>query len=464
MSDQQKIFASLSGAVVAHLLLLQFVIFLLSTSSVGSALSRSDTTDAGGPREVTVMLNDLLDDIEKVEKPKPEEPEAPALPEPLPEERRSKSFIDTDLNSPEAEAPENAAFESDRNTSAAAELMPDENLPQREGPTTVGDLPIERITLQKREYVDGRLNEPAAPPGTNASNQSPVAPAEGSEGGGFPANPSQAEASASRPPALETESEVGEAEESEEGADVPPEQTIGAERTRPEKSETDGDAEKTLVQKSFTLPGIDPSKALPHREDLEDVFSATKPEPEDPIGEMQDLAEKTEAAQGGVGDDPEAEVKENLAEDSPPEAEQPADKPGMRPADKGLFADGFSAERMQSTTSGTLTSLGQNAMDAEETEVGKYKKQVRQVISKKWHQYRVENGEHVTWGILKLTCRVDRFGKVNDLKIIENKANTMLADFSLKAILDADLPPMPADVAEELGEPGLELNYDIIIY
>jgi hypothetical protein len=70
----------------------------------------------------------------------------------------------------------------------------------------------------------------------------------------------------------------------------------------------------------------------------------------------------------------------------------------------------------------------------------------------------------VTYGFLKLRCRVDRHGNVHDLEVVENKANAILTDFSLRAILDADVPAMPEELAREYGPKGLELNYDIIIY
>lgn len=458
MSGQVKILASLSGAVAAHLLLFLLLIFLLSTRKLDSALREAPAKKVG-PQEVTVMLSDLLDQVEEIEK-----SDVPPEEE-VHEESSPRPFIATDLNTPEAEAPEDAKFESDRNTSAATEILPDSSEAQWEGPTTVGVLPIERLTLQKREFVEGELDRPAAPPGVDPAAEGNENPNEMKPGGGFPSNPSETGAT-SLPQRPETESETGEEDEMKEGDENDPEFEIAPEKTRPEETITEGDAEETTAEKSFTLPGGDPLKALPDQESREDAFAATQPRAEDPIGEPTDLEKQVESSRGGEGDDPEAEQEKDTekVEESIPEAMEPAEEVGMRPADQGLFADGFSPEEMQSTTNGTLTNLGQNAVDAEGTEVGKYKNQVRQIIAKKWHQYRMENQAAVTWGILKLKCRVDRHGKVHGLRIVENKANTMLADFSLRAILDAKLPPMPEEVAAELGKGGLELNYDIIIY
>jgi len=40
----------------------------------------------------------------------------------------------------------------------------------------------------------------------------------------------------------------------------------------------------------------------------------------------------------------------------------------------------------------------------------------------------------------------------------------MLAEFTLKAIREADIPPMPSEVAAQVGEDGLAIHYDVIIY
>jgi outer membrane biosynthesis protein TonB len=145
-------------------------------------------------------------------------------------------------------------------------------------------------------------------------------------------------------------------------------------------------------------------------------------------------------------------------------ASQPQEKPMLQPADETLFAKGFSPEERQNVINGSLAKEGADAVDAIGTPMGKYKKAVRDVISAKWHEYRQKNADFVTWGILKLEFSVDAAGRVHDLQITKNEANAMLAEFSLRAIREAKLPPMPAEVAESVGAKGLVIQYDIIIY
>lgn len=431
MSEQQKVFASLSGAVIAHILLLILVALLMATSSSPPAFSAGQPQKPE-PREVTILMSELMENIE-VEPPEPE-PE-------LPPESRRRNFFPTDTNRPEAEAPENATFFSDRNTSAATEILPDPNLPQQEGPTTAGDAPIPYLRLQNREYVDGELNRPPAP------QPQPVAAAP--EVGNASAQSEGARSGA--------EDGSGELNEAIEGADLPPENPIAEERTRPPVSLDRGEESESARQKSFSDPNSKLAGLPEFREGEADRFASAMPETtEAKEGEAVDLPENQEQRSGVEGGEGSKEIGSDKKDSEAGEK--------MRPGDVGLFADGFSAFQRQNTTNGTLSNVGQNAVDAEETAAGKYEAAVRAAVAKKWHQYRAENGDFVTYGFLKLRCRVDRHGGVHDLEVVENKANAILTDFSLRAILDADVPAMPEELAKEYGPKGLELNYDIIIY
>ena len=96
--------------------------------------------------------------------------------------------------------------------------------------------------------------------------------------------------------------------------------------------------------------------------------------------------------------------------------------------------------------------------------MGRYKKQVLQTIERKWHQYRGKYADFVSYGTLRITFRVDRQGNPKGMRIVRNDTSAVTAEFTVKAILDADIPPMPADVATLLGERGLEIDYRVLLY
>ena len=410
MSEQQKLFASLSGALVAHLIFFLLVFGFLSTRSANSSSARRGDRPAADekPREITVLMSELMEQV-KVE--------------PAPPVVAAREFVTTDLNAPEAEAPPEARFESDRNTSAASVLRPDETLPQEDGPTLAGKSPLERLTLANRDFTGG--NQPpalaaaaaamTAPTGASSAAAAPSAPTAGREGtdaedlAGAPTDPVESPADRLRRPANEVAAEEVTA------------------NTR--KSFVDANADSGA-------PDLGP---MTSEEDREAQSESTVAE----TGEIADPVKETSL---------------------PGAAADPGEMPALKPADEGLFSESFSPEERQNVINGSLAKAGRDAVDAEATALGKYKKSVRDAISQKWHRYKQDNADFVTWGILKLEFSVDRHGRVNNLHITKNEANAILAEFSLKAIREAKLPPMPDDVAESVGAQGLVIQYDIIIY
>ena len=84
-------------------------------------------------------------------------------------------------------------------------------------------------------------------------------------------------------------------------------------------------------------------------------------------------------------------------------------------------------------------------------------------IEKSWHRFRLSNRDDITAGNLRLRFRVDSKGQVRNLKIVRDEANIGMTEFTLKAILAADIPAMPKDVAGMLGSNGLVMNYTVLV-
>ena len=406
MSESQKMFASVSGAFIAHLFLLVLVLFLPNKPSSGSS-SQNGGKDGDRPREVTVVVGDLMERLERERIEKVPDPSRP----------KSLAFVSTDLIPPEQSAPEEARFESDRNTSAASRLRPDESLPQEKKPTLAGTSSLPNLTLTNRDYVAGPLDQ-------------------------TPAETLSFNGTGSREQVAETLDEPG--------ADGVMKSATKIEATR---------------EKSYAVP--DAEVASPRVRELPD----TKDRLVDGGGSGEGARDARGLPVGAAGSGAMAGVVTEPGEQADPplvgSLETPDTTPGepaLPAADEALSAKGFSSEERQNVTNGSLAKEGADAVDAIGTPLGKYKKAVRDVISAKWHEYRQKNADQVTWGILKLEFSVDASGRVNDLQITKNEANAILAEFSLRAIRESDLPPMPAEVADSVGAKGLVIHYDIIIY
>ncbi len=161
MSEQQKLFASVSGALVAHVIFLMAIVVLLTTRSASRDPDTGERGAAPQLQEVTVMMSDLMENLER------------EIPEPQPtiDPKTGRKFVSTEANQEELEKPDRPRFESDRNTSAASKLRPDELLPQEAGPTLVGSGSDSDLTLVDQKYSDGEINRmPSSQSGKGAGN------------------------------------------------------------------------------------------------------------------------------------------------------------------------------------------------------------------------------------------------------------------------------------------------------
>ena len=120
-------------------------------------------------------------------------------------------------------------------------------------------------------------------------------------------------------------------------------------------------------------------------------------------------------------------------------------------------------------TKGTISNRGSEAaVDAEETPKGRYIRQVTGQVEKKWHIYRLLRRDGVTYGSLQIVFYVNKKGKVESLQVVSDKdSNPVLTNFTLQAIKDAEIPPMPADVIPSLpmnDQERLKIEYNVLIY
>jgi len=116
--------------------------------------------------------------------------------------------------------------------------------------------------------------------------------------------------------------------------------------------------------------------------------------------------------------------------------------------------------RMRERThiSGNITSRGISAVNALGTPLGRYQKIVADSIGSRWYVYVEQKRDLITIGTLRLRFDIDRSGKVKNLKVIENSSNEAFANVCVQSVIDANLPPIPEDVANTLPPEGLEVD------
>jgi hypothetical protein len=91
-------------------------------------------------------------------------------------------------------------------------------------------------------------------------------------------------------------------------------------------------------------------------------------------------------------------------------------------------------------TKGTISNRGSRvSVDAEESPKGRYIRQVTGQVEKKWHIYRVLRRDGVTYGSLEVVFYVNKKGKVEDLRVVNDKeSNPVLTGFTIQAIRDRE--------------------------
>ena len=104
-------------------------------------------------------------------------------------------------------------------------------------------------------------------------------------------------------------------------------------------------------------------------------------------------------------------------------------------------------------------------MNALGTPLGRYEKILKDSIGSRWYNYMDQRRELANIGTLQVHFFIDRSGHIKNLKITENTSNEAFANICLQSILEAQLPPIPEDLASSLPPEGLEVEgMNFIIY
>jgi len=414
MSKNQKLLVAILGALVAHLLLLIAAVVLLGFSGV---LVPRKSEAASEPEEVQILLSDLI-------------PEAP-------EEEPGRQYVRTDPDQQSDSPPESARFESDRDTVAATQMLPDPSaVPLEDSPTIAGRPDMLSMELRDREFTEGDPIE-LPPPGSVAAQM----------------------AVAGRPPV----SDAADSTEATEASAGNSDKAVvdDAQSGRDPASDVESEAEETLRPDAMLLDEVVEAET---QSSFADPLASDAPLQIGRDDGAMDRAAATDREDAEIGSPADASGGAKPGE-SPQDPDRNAGAP-MASATPGAPADtpAFLPTTRANEISGTLTNLGNKAaLDVEATALGSYKKEVVGAIEQAWHQYRLSNMDDVTAGNLRLRFRVDSEGRVRNLKILRNEANIGMTEFTLKAILAADIPVMPDDVAEVVGSEGLIMTYTVLV-
>lgn len=112
---------------------------------------------------------------------------------------------------------------------------------------------------------------------------------------------------------------------------------------------------------------------------------------------------------------------------------------------------------------GSLSNRGRVALNARATPLGRYQKQLSDAIGSRWYYYVNDQAGLVNVGSIDIQFTVDRSGTVHSVRVLSNTSNESFAACSVRAIMDAEIPPIPDDVARALDAGRIEIDYTFTI-
>ena len=85
-------------------------------------------------------------------------------------------------------------------------------------------------------------------------------------------------------------------------------------------------------------------------------------------------------------------------------------------------------------------------------------------VGSRWYAFIDQKRDLINIGTTRVVFVVDRSGRVNNLKVIENTANEVSANVCIQSIQEAQLPPIPDDLADTLPAEGLDMDIPFTIF
>jgi outer membrane biosynthesis protein TonB len=238
---------------------------------------------------------------------------------------------------------------------------------------------------------------------------------------------------------------------------------------------TDGKDEQglTLVARDLSLgPNKEPaplSPASPAREPQTPNEKKAKPEPTPPEEEKPSPTPKA-TPKPTPKPTPRPEDSElAMLDPSRPKPKPPEKKPEKKPEEPSRPSTpqtpGFQPQTRVTRLSGGISSnrRDKDSIASMATPLGRYKKKLSDAIGSRWYYYVNDMLDLVSVGTVQLRFVVRQDGRVEGVQVLQNSANESLASCSVRAIIEAEIPPMSKDVAEVLAGSRLEIDYTFTI-
>jgi outer membrane biosynthesis protein TonB len=138
----------------------------------------------------------------------------------------------------------------------------------------------------------------------------------------------------------------------------------------------------------------------------------------------------------------------------PPEAEQRKQRPSQ-----GAPRTAYRPQQIVRRLEGNLSTRGRPSVAAIGTPQGRFQKAVEDAVGSRWYYLVQQRSDLINIGTVQISFTVTPDGRVQRPHVVSNTSNETLANSSLQSVLDAKIPPMPAELAPLVPGSGLEFTF-----
>ena len=125
---------------------------------------------------------------------------------------------------------------------------------------------------------------------------------------------------------------------------------------------------------------------------------------------------------------------------------------------------GYQPLTRETVFKGSINNRGKSAVQAIGTPMGRYIKNVQDAIGALWYYRTDEKMDVLSVGQIKVHFVIDGSGRARQVKVTSGSGTSALANVSTGAIMDADIPPIPSELFDELPDHqmDMELEFEFI--
>jgi hypothetical protein len=125
----------------------------------------------------------------------------------------------------------------------------------------------------------------------------------------------------------------------------------------------------------------------------------------------------------------------------------------------------YQPETEQTRVEGFLSNRAEKpGLDMASSPLGRYRRIVTDAIGQRWYFYVQQNMDLIPVGTVHIKLEINEQGHAEDIKILSNTSSGAFGDFTVQSISEAELPPLPPDLAPKLKDGRLEFEFTFTIY